>query len=289
MSKLLKMKAWLTASETAKHLSTLFGEDVSEADVLRLALDEKLKIAFNLVNRTDVMVRKIVRIEEEDLETYETPDGVYELGSLTEIGGAYLLRLGDGDARDIRGVYAPSELFGEPEHYIYRDLQKIIGGEPVEATETRVFLLPYAGNGFDEEVYEPVEFVDEKKVGINYFIENGIPVYQTDRGHFVPQTLHEDVTLVIRTDSLLEFQQTMNRAPETKSSNFAHLSDKLAILNQAAVKWWANADRQDRGTHPDNSTVVTWLIDRGFSQTLADKAATIIRPDWAPTGRKPEE
>lgn len=71
--------------------------------------------------------------------------------------------------------------------------------------------------------------------------------------------------------------------------NRAHVSDKLAKMNQAAAKFWGNADRNDRGTHPDNATVTAWLVKQGFSQTLADKAATIIRPEWAPSGRRPEE
>jgi hypothetical protein len=69
----------------------------------------------------------------------------------------------------------------------------------------------------------------------------------------------------------------------------AHISGKLAKMNQAATKFWANADRHDRGTHPYNSTVARWLESQDFSPTLAEKAATIIRPEWVPTGRKPEE
>lgn len=76
---------------------------------------------------------------------------------------------------------------------------------------------------------------------------------------------------------------------EALPTSRAHVSDKLAKLNQAAAKFWGNADRDDRGTHPDNATVAAWLVPQGFSPTLADKAATIIRPEWAPTGRKPEE
>lgn len=66
-------------------------------------------------------------------------------------------------------------------------------------------------------------------------------------------------------------------------------SEKLTKLNQASTKFWSNADRDDRATHPNNAKVVEWLVERKFSETLAEKAATIIRPDWAPTGRKPEE
>ncbi len=68
-----------------------------------------------------------------------------------------------------------------------------------------------------------------------------------------------------------------------------YVSDNLAILNQAAAKFWANASRDDRTTHPSKTNVVAWLLERGFSQKLADSGATIVRPEWAPTGRKAEE
>lgn len=75
----------------------------------------------------------------------------------------------------------------------------------------------------------------------------------------------------------------------TKTIDRSCVSDKLAKMNQASTKFWGNANRADRGTHPDNAKVAAWLVQQGFSPTLADKAATIIRPEWAPTGRKPEE
>jgi len=49
-SRLFKLKEWLTIPETAKHLSIMFGEDVTEADVLRLGLDRHLKLSVNFVN-----------------------------------------------------------------------------------------------------------------------------------------------------------------------------------------------------------------------------------------------
>jgi hypothetical protein len=77
--------------------------------------------------------------------------------------------------------------------------------------------------------------------------------------------------------------------PAELSQTNPNKSNKLAFLIQAANKFWANADRDDRATHPDNATVTAWLMERGYSQTLADKAATIIRPEWAGTGRKPDK
>jgi hypothetical protein len=79
-------------------------------------------------------------------------------------------------------------------------------------------------------------------------------------------------------------------APEKIGAmNRDYLSDKLVRMNQAAEKFWANASRNERDTHPDNAEVAAWFEKKGFSATLARKAATLIRPEWAPTGRKPEE
>jgi hypothetical protein len=72
-------------------------------------------------------------------------------------------------------------------------------------------------------------------------------------------------------------------------TNPSYMSEKLARMNQAAEKFWANADRNQRDTHPDNAKVAAWFEKHGFSPTLASKAATLIRPEWAPTGRKPDE
>ncbi|MHB9100341.1 MAG: hypothetical protein ACYC2E_02320 [Sulfuricella sp.] len=47
MRKLDKLKKWLTIVDAARYLSIAFDEDVSEADVLRLALDGHLKLSVN--------------------------------------------------------------------------------------------------------------------------------------------------------------------------------------------------------------------------------------------------
>jgi len=68
----------------------------------------------------------------------------------------------------------------------------------------------------------------------------------------------------------------------------SHVSDELVLLNQAARRWWANADRHDPATHPGNADVAAWLIEKGMTKSLAERAASIIRPKWAHTGRKPD-
>ena len=64
LSKLFKLKEWLTVLDAAKHLSVVFGEEVTEADVLRLALDGHLKLSVNFVNHTVAKKGRIVSWEE---------------------------------------------------------------------------------------------------------------------------------------------------------------------------------------------------------------------------------
>lgn len=68
-----------------------------------------------------------------------------------------------------------------------------------------------------------------------------------------------------------------------------YMSNQLKILNKASKIFWANADINEPETHPKNDKVAVWLESNGFTKTLAEKGATIIRPDWAHKGRKPEE
>jgi hypothetical protein len=67
---LFKLKEWLTVPEAAKHLSTIFGEEVSEADILRLALDGHLKLSVYFVNHATARRGKVVPYEE--AEWYST-------------------------------------------------------------------------------------------------------------------------------------------------------------------------------------------------------------------------
>jgi hypothetical protein len=72
------------------------------------------------------------------------------------------------------------------------------------------------------------------------------------------------------------------------ASHRSHASERLSLLNQASQRWWANASKNDPSTHPDKADVVAWLIERGMTESLAKHAATIIRPEWAHNGRKPD-
>lgn len=64
LSKLLKLKEWLTVEEASKRLSITAGEEVTEADVLRLALDGHLTLSVYFVNHATARMGKFVPLNE---------------------------------------------------------------------------------------------------------------------------------------------------------------------------------------------------------------------------------
>jgi len=68
------------------------------------------------------------------------------------------------------------------------------------------------------------------------------------------------------------------------------MSERLRIMIQASNTFWKNAEIKDATTHPLNEDVEAWLVNTGkFKPTIAEKAASLVRPEWATRGRRPEK
>jgi hypothetical protein len=67
MSKLFKLKEWVTVPDAAHHLAIAFGEPVSGADVLRLALDGRLTLSVDFVNHCTGRPGSIAYYTEDEL------------------------------------------------------------------------------------------------------------------------------------------------------------------------------------------------------------------------------
>ena len=94
MSKLFKLKEWFTVEETANHLSTALGEDVSVTDIYRLALDGHLVLSMYFPNHARGNLGRVVGWEEANFsvfpigvlnpfETHEDP--LKQVKSITDI------------------------------------------------------------------------------------------------------------------------------------------------------------------------------------------------------------
>lgn len=64
MSKLLKLKTWLSLTDAAKNLSIMSEEEVTEADVLRFSLDGHLRLSIYFINDSKAKFGTIVPYEE---------------------------------------------------------------------------------------------------------------------------------------------------------------------------------------------------------------------------------
>jgi hypothetical protein len=64
MSKLFGLKEWLTLPEAARRLTDTFKEQVTDADVLRFALDGRLKLSVLFANFTTARYGKVTPIED---------------------------------------------------------------------------------------------------------------------------------------------------------------------------------------------------------------------------------
>lgn len=69
MGKLFNLKEWLTVADAARHLSIVFGEELSEADVLQLGLDGHLRLSVYFVNGMTVQTGDEVRYDETTLKS----------------------------------------------------------------------------------------------------------------------------------------------------------------------------------------------------------------------------
>lgn len=63
MSKLLKLKSWLSLAEGAQAISTLLGESVGISDLYRFALDGHINLSINLINPTPIRKVSVIRTE----------------------------------------------------------------------------------------------------------------------------------------------------------------------------------------------------------------------------------
>lgn len=75
MSKLFKLKDWLTLEETANHISNVLGEPVSLSDIYRLALDKHLNLSANFINGAQAITGKFVKTE--DIEFKEVKNNFF--------------------------------------------------------------------------------------------------------------------------------------------------------------------------------------------------------------------
>jgi hypothetical protein len=132
LRKLLKLKEWLTVTDAARHLSILFGEEVSEADVLRLALDGHLTLSVDLVNHAMGNPGRVVALAEAETMPFEVKGETVQviLGLYRDSGD--VLRF-QHEVESLDGIWDLTML-GTERLDVEHLYQKLTGGPSVELT-----------------------------------------------------------------------------------------------------------------------------------------------------------
>jgi hypothetical protein len=128
--KLLKLKDWVTVPDAARHLSILFGEGVTEADVLRFGLDGRLTLSVYFVNPKYGRCGKIIPRADAETKEVSIESGnvkrAIKKGCLLKEGRAFSF----GDITRFEGVWDLSML-GTERAQVEHKYQSLTGGHDV--------------------------------------------------------------------------------------------------------------------------------------------------------------
>lgn len=293
-SKLLKLKEWLTVPEAARHLSNILDEEVSEADVLRLALDGHLKLSVNFVNYAMARAGKVV--SEEDVECY--PPNFFPLDVPEEFKGrdTYVVKdlpIGDGrylrlddEITSISGVWDLS-MIGNEMLDVEHEYQQLTGGPAVELTglegsfvEREGCIICQLQERFDEDELCRLEerFIDAGADIKSHHEERIKRSTHHPDNYFPAGCLPKDGVLVVRTQALIKLQERLmvGESPKEKTIGLRAETTYLNIIGALLeVITGPHGDMQFKS----ETALRDFLSDKyiGFQgltlRTLADKFA----------------
>lgn len=222
MKKIFTLRRWQTLSQAAQYLSSAFNEEVSEADILHLSLDfAPNTIKISVIFTDDTLASRCKRIEDEAAVEYlEVPslnrDGIVKLpigGQIVYEPAGHMLQVQD-DVFFLEDNY-PYDLamFGGERANIETRYWEIMGGAMAESTNLDGTFVLDGKNTFQLKN----ALRAEKGERVSYFPAGGLP---------------EHSVLVVRTDALTEFVQSM---VSTNAKSFATTERNTLLVMIAAL------------------------------------------------------
>ena len=190
MSKLFRLKKWLTLPDAARHLSIVLDEPVSEADVLRLALDRHLKLSIDFVNSAVGKPAKVIPLSEAKIGTGLAGERVVFAQRISE--HEYLLF--DENPVSLQGVWDLPLIGAETLDLKHRYQQLTAGPEVTNVDIGGAFV-----EGRDGQLFQLQECFKKSEDKLDsLFPAGGLP---------------EDSVLIVRTEALRTFEQSISGAP----------------------------------------------------------------------------
>jgi hypothetical protein len=88
MSRVFRMRDWVSLEEAAKHLSTVFQEEVSDIDILGLGLGDKIRLSVRIDAPTLMRLCKFITLSEatDDPAPYENAQALVSSGDVFSVG-----------------------------------------------------------------------------------------------------------------------------------------------------------------------------------------------------------
>lgn len=119
-------------------------------------------------------------------------------------------------------------------------------------------------------------------------IEPVIGIYQNRETYFLTRKSLVNFANTKNVKPLFLFSEKRRSIIPNVIESEDYISRDLKLLCEAAEKFWGLADKNEKDTHPTNQEVINWLQEQGCSEITAKQGATIIRPSWAASGRRPK-
>jgi hypothetical protein len=236
MGKLFNLKEWLTVADAARHLSIIFGEDVTEAEVLRLALDGHLKLSVDFVNHASAKRMRVIPIgEARAVPSLDGKDTVL-LGIV--LNEHEILDRAEGPIITLTGVWDLTMIGGES--LAVERLYHVMTNGP------KVTLInidgAYVANP-DGEIYElQADFCDYEDTKEEYKSLN-----RNDPDRYHSGDLPADSVFVIRTDALRKFEQSINGGSATTDKPITTTERNTLLTIIAALCDYSAIKPDDRG------------------------------------------
>lgn len=257
MSKLFRLKEWVTIPDAAKYLSQFLNEPVTVPDILQMALDGHLQISVDFPNRAKARLGRIVPFKEVPMrELPSLVDGKtvnYPAGMLIDH-----IKPGENIAEDTRFVCFSDEvvsidgiwdlsMVGNERIDIEFDLQREIGGPEVTMINMDGTFLKK-----DDGTWAALQdqFPDKSVLG-----DDGVK-RKIKGGYYPAGGLGQDCTRVVRTSEIISFQAKLEGR---KSDKPLSTSERTAYLNIIAAM--LELLKNPRPGRDDDASVIRELVE----------------------------
>lgn len=302
MSVLMKFKKWVLLDEAAEYLSRELGEDITQADLLRLTLDGHLYLSVYFSNHAYGRPGKVVPYIEAVTKELSLPPLMSPGEKIVVLKGTMIsqdegvIELDEVDTVErLSGIFdipTWAARHGATSLDIEEQFLSLIDGPSLELISlSGVFVTDKDGT-----VYQILDRFDRDSPADK---ETTKRPWDNIKSFYPAASFPKGSMFVIRTTELHRLEKELSA--ESKGSASAKESPKkeaistdespdystrlLAIQAEAIEKFWVNYDPSEPDTAPDKKAILAWLTkQKGCTDAAARAIDLIIRHDRAKRG-----